>query len=129
MIRRPPRSTRTDTLFPYTTLFRSACLTHEAVTRYAAGVEYIGTGYCGWQALTGQKTLQAALERALGRVADHPVHTTAAGRTDSGVHALQQIVPFDTDAQPRDYGWLLGGNSNLAAEKIGKAHCGEKGGK
>src|SRR3546814_2643346 len=58
----------------------------------------------------------AALERALGRVADHPVHTTAAGRTDSGVHALQQIVHFDTDAQRSDYGWLLGANSNLAAD-------------
>lgn len=86
------------------------------MTRYAAGVEYIGTGYCGWQALTGQKTLQAALERALSRVADHPVYTTAAGRTDSGVHALQQIVHFDTDAQRSDYGWLLGTNSNLAAD-------------
>lgn len=86
------------------------------MTRYAAGVEYIGTGYCGWQALTGQKTLQAALERALSRVADHPVYTTAAGRTDSGVHALQQIVHFDTDARRSDDGWLLGTNSNLPAD-------------
>lgn len=86
------------------------------MTRYAAGVEYIGTGYCGWQALTGQHTLQAALERALGRVANHPVFTTAAGRTDSGVHALQQVVHFDSDADRSDYAWVLGTNSNLASD-------------
>ncbi|NGY06214.1 tRNA pseudouridine(38-40) synthase TruA [Solimonas terrae] len=86
------------------------------MTRYAAGVEYIGTGYSGWQALSGRQTLQAELERALARVADHPVFTTAAGRTDAGVHALQQVVHFDTDAERSDYAWLLGTNSNLPGD-------------
>ena len=83
------------------------------MTRYAAGVEYLGAGYSGWQALPGRRTLQAELERALTRVADHPVFVTAAGRTDAGVHALQQVVHFDTDATRSDYAWLLGTNSNL----------------
>ncbi|MFT4047412.1 MAG: tRNA pseudouridine(38-40) synthase TruA [Solimonas sp.] len=83
------------------------------MARYAAGVEYIGTAYSGWQALSGRHTIQAALERGLGRVADHAVTITAAGRTDAGVHALQQVIHFDTDAARSDYAWLLGTNSNL----------------
>lgn len=83
------------------------------MTRYAAGVEYVGTAYSGWQALEGRHTVQAELERALSRVAAHPVHVTAAGRTDAGVHALQQVVHFDSDARRSDYAWLLGTNTNL----------------
>jgi len=83
------------------------------VARYAAGVEYLGTAYSGWQALAGRHTIQAELERGLGRVADHPVTITAAGRTDAGVHALQQVIHFDTDATRSEYAWLLGTNSNL----------------
>ncbi len=84
--------------------------------RYAAGVEYIGTAYSGWQALGTLRTVQAELQRALAQVADHEVHVTAAGRTDAGVHALQQIVHFDTAAQRSDYAWLLGTNSTLAKD-------------
>lgn len=86
------------------------------MTRYAAGVEYLGTAYSGWQALEGRLTVQAELERALSRVADHPVFVTAAGRTDAGVHALQQVVHFDTEAPRSDYAWLLGTNSSLAKD-------------
>lgn len=86
------------------------------MARYAAGVEYLGTPFSGWQALSGLRTVQGELERALARVADHPVTVTAAGRTDAGVHALQQVVHFDTDARRSDYAWLLGTNSNLVAD-------------
>src|SRR3546814_18340919 len=40
MIRRPPRSTRTDTLFPYTTLFRSNAMTLAFVSELFAGADY-----------------------------------------------------------------------------------------
>ena len=83
------------------------------MARFAAGVEYLGTAYSGWQALSGLTTVQATLERGLGRVADHVLTVTAAGRTDAGVHALQQIIHFDTDAERSPYAWLLGTNSNL----------------
>ncbi|NKF24297.1 tRNA pseudouridine(38-40) synthase TruA [Solimonas marina] len=83
------------------------------MARFAAGVEYVGTGYCGWQALGKQKTLQAELERAMSRVADHKLVVTAAGRTDAGVHALQQVIHFDSDAQRDEYAWVLGTNSNV----------------
>ncbi|SEP69868.1 tRNA pseudouridine38-40 synthase [Solimonas aquatica] len=81
--------------------------------RYAVGIEYIGTAYSGWQALSGRQTVQGELERALGKVADHPLEVVAAGRTDAGVHALQQIAHFDSPARRSDYAWLLGTNTNL----------------
>src|SRR3546814_4804261 len=60
MIRRPPRSTRTDTLFPYTTLFRSQCraLSDEVVRAFRARIER-GTG--------NRKDLPALLERKARR--------------------------------------------------------------
>ncbi len=86
------------------------------MTRFAAGIEYVGTEYCGWQALQGRRTVQQELERALSRVADHAITVTAAGRTDAGVHALQQVVHFDAVAERSGYAWLLGTNSNLAPD-------------
>ncbi|MEW6169557.1 MAG: tRNA pseudouridine(38-40) synthase TruA [Pseudomonadota bacterium] len=83
------------------------------MTRYAAGVEYAGTQFSGWQALAGRRTVQRELERALAQVAAHAVGATAAGRTDAGVHALQQVVHFDSPAPRSAYAWLLGTNSNL----------------
>jgi tRNA pseudouridine38-40 synthase len=81
--------------------------------RWAAGVEYFGGAYSGWQTQSDRPSLQAELERALSKVADHPVAVTAAGRTDAGVHALQQVIHFDSQAQRKPYAWTLGVNSNL----------------
>lgn len=81
--------------------------------RYAAGVEYLGGAYSGWQALTSNVSVQGTIEAAISRVADHKVAITAAGRTDAGVHALQQVIHFETAARRSDYAWLLGSNSNL----------------
>ena len=59
--------------------------------------------------------MQAAIERALSFVADHPVQVNCAGRTDAGVHATWQVIHFDTDAERTPRSWLLGGNANLPA--------------
>jgi tRNA pseudouridine38-40 synthase len=56
--------------------------------RVALGVEYDGTAFSGWQIQPEQRTVQGCLENALSIVADHKVATVAAGRTDSGVHAI-----------------------------------------
>ena len=84
--------------------------------RWAAGLEYLGTAYAGWQALTDNRSLQATVEQALSRIADHPVTVTAAGRTDAGVHALQQVIHFDTSAERSAHAWLLGTNSLLPSD-------------
>ena len=57
--------------------------------------------------------MQDALEAALAGVADHPVKTVAAGRTDSGVHARLQVVHFDTDATRPASAWVRGVNALL----------------
>lgn len=81
--------------------------------RMVLGLEYDGSGFSGWQWQTGRRTVQAVVEQALSVVADHPVTVTCAGRTDAGVHALEQVVHFDTAAQRPLHAWSLGGNSHL----------------
>lgn len=87
--------------------------------RYALGVEYDGSEFHGWQRLTahgeagGPPTLQAALEAALASVADHPVETICAGRTDAGVHAECQVVHFDSGAVRDPRAWMLGTTARL----------------
>lgn len=87
--------------------------------RHALGIEYDGGEFSGWQRLAQpgeheqRPTLQGAVERALSFVADHPVATTCAGRTDAGVHAACQVVHFDSDARREPRGWMLGTNAQL----------------
>ncbi len=84
------------------------------MTRWCAGLEYLGGAYSGWQFQGGEtRSVQQTLETALSRVADHAVVANAAGRTDAGVHALQQVIHFDSPAQRSAYAWTLGVNSNL----------------
>jgi tRNA pseudouridine38-40 synthase len=53
------------------------------------------------------------VQRALSRVADAPVDVVCAGRTDAGVHALAQVIHFDSDAARTERAWRLGGNTYL----------------
>lgn len=77
------------------------------------GVEYDGTGFHGWQAQTGVRTVQSSIEAAIGSVANHPVRVSCAGRTDAGVHAVEQVIHFDTRAERGERAWVLGTNVNL----------------
>lgn len=82
--------------------------------RIALGVEYDGSHYGGWQAQQHDPhTVQEVLQRALSKVAAHPVSVICGGRTDAGVHASGQVVHFDTDAMRPLRAWLMGGNSHL----------------
>lgn len=87
--------------------------------RIALGLEYNGAAYAGWQVQAADAqgrdvaTVQAAVERALTRVADEPIRVHVAGRTDAGVHALHQVVHFDTAAQRSDYSWIRGATTHL----------------
>jgi tRNA pseudouridine38-40 synthase len=86
-----------------------------APRRIALGLAYDGEAWSGWQAQRSPAlpTVQEALEAALSAVADHPVTTVCAGRTDAGVHATAQVVHFDTEAPRRSEAWLRGTNSLL----------------
>src|SRR4051812_20094042 len=81
------------------------------MTRIALGVEYDGSAFAGWQRQAHARSVQAELQRALATVATHPIDTVAAGRTDAGVHALAQVVHFDTTVARPDQAWVLGTNS------------------
>ena len=84
------------------------------MARIALGIEYNGSCYRGWQAQRdGVPTVQLQVERALSRVADHPLTVICAGRTDAGVHASGQVVHFDSDAARSMHAWQFGGNSQL----------------
>ena len=83
--------------------------------RIALGIEYDGTDFLGWQRLTHGPTVQGAVEAALSNIAAEPVQVICAGRTDAGVHARNQVIHFDAQAQRSMRGWTLGTNSRLPA--------------
>jgi tRNA pseudouridine38-40 synthase len=81
--------------------------------RIALTVEYDGSQYHGWQAQAGLHTVQQVLEDALSQVADQPISVVCAGRTDTGVHATNQIIHFDSSSERTIRGWIHGANSFL----------------
>ncbi len=82
--------------------------------RYALGVEYDGSGYCGWQRQPDRSSIQEALESAVSAIASEAVSVVAAGRTDRGVHACGQVVHFDTTAARPLTAWVRGVNALLS---------------
>lgn len=65
------------------------------MARFKLTIEYDGTPFAGWQRQAGQMSVQEAVETAIERFCGEKVAIQAAGRTDSGVHALGQVVSFD----------------------------------
>ncbi len=81
--------------------------------KLALGIEYDGTHYIGWQRQNNGNSIQQNVEKALSNIANHPVTTVCAGRTDKGVHALNQVIHCEVHAKRSYYNWLRGVNSNL----------------
>lgn len=81
--------------------------------RIALGVEYDGSQFFGWQSQAGGHTVQDALQAALSGIANEPVLIIAAGRTDTGVHALEQVVHFDAPVERPLSAWVRGVNALL----------------
>jgi len=63
--------------------------------RYRLTLEYDGTPFSGWQRQPDRPSVQEALETAIAAFSGETVTTQAAGRTDTGVHALGQVAHFD----------------------------------
>lgn len=78
--------------------------------RIALAIEYDGSAYNGWQRQKNGYGVQEELEKALAKVATHPIEVFCAGRTDTGVHGLAQVVHFDTTVERPDKAWVLGTN-------------------
>lgn len=83
------------------------------MNKIALCVEYIGTNYCGWQRQSHCDSVQAQVEKALSNIAAHPVDVHCAGRTDTGVHSVGQIVHFETDVSRPNKAWVQGANTHL----------------
>jgi tRNA pseudouridine38-40 synthase len=81
--------------------------------RIALGVEYDGQPFNGWQSQTDGRTVQDALQHALSQIAGETAGVIAAGRTDTGVHAQEQVVHFDTNAARPLSAWVRGANALL----------------
>ncbi len=81
-------------------------------------MEYDGSPFSGWQSQPDGQTVQDTLQQALGEIADQQtgggiIPVIAAGRTDTGVHALEQVVHFDTHIERPLTAWVRGVNALL----------------
>lgn len=95
--------------------------------RLALGLEYEGAAFCGWQTQPDGCGVQDALEQALSEIAAEHITTVCAGRTDAGVHAVGQVVHFDTRAVRPITAWTRGVNAllNQAVSVVWAAQPGE----
>ena len=84
--------------------------------RVALGIAYRGSAYSGWQSQPGGRTVQDHVDAALSAFAAAPLRSICAGRTDAGVHALNQVVHFDTDAVRGADAWVRGTNRYLPGD-------------
>jgi tRNA pseudouridine38-40 synthase len=84
--------------------------------RIALGLSYRGQAYHGWQSQPDGLTLQDALEGALAAFAGAPVRTVCSGRTDAGVHALNQVVHLDPPVERDPASWVRGSNRFLPCD-------------
>lgn len=83
--------------------------------RIALGVEYNGSDFKGWQSQLNVPTVQDALQRALSGIAGENISVVAAGRTDTGVHGIEQVVHFDSQIERPLMAWVRGANALLPA--------------
>jgi len=84
-------------------------------------IEYDGTAYHGWQRQAEGLSIQEILEEKIAVMTGEPVSVIGSGRTDAGVHALNQVASFRTTSQIPPLGFLRGLNSLLPADIVVKA--------
>jgi tRNA pseudouridine38-40 synthase len=84
--------------------------------RLALGIRYRGTRYHGWQSQSSGGTVQDAVEAALAKFVGAPLRTVCAGRTDAGVHALNQVVHVDAAVEREPFSWVRGTNRYLPGD-------------
>ena len=84
--------------------------------RTVLGIEYDGTKFAGGQIQPRRRTVQGCLQESLNKVDNHATKIVVAGRTDSGVHALSQVIHFDTKSFRSERNWVLGINAHLPCD-------------
>lgn len=86
--------------------------------RYKLTLEYDGTAYNGFQAQDGQPTVQGAIETAIHAFSGERIRIAAAGRTDTGVHALEQVIHADLQRAWPEATVLNAMNAHLVNEDV-----------
>ncbi len=72
------------------------------MNRYQILIEYDGTNYNGWQVQRKGKTIQGRIQNTISKILKEKINIIGSGRTDSGVHALEQSAHFDTNTKIKD---------------------------
>ncbi len=89
------------------------------MNRYQILIEYVGTNYNGWQVQRKGKTIQGRIQNAISKIFKEKINIIGSGRTDSGVHALEQSAHFDTNTKIKDsYKFLKSVNHFLSRHGI-----------
>ncbi len=89
------------------------------MNRYQILIEYVGTNYNGWQVQRKGKTIQGRIQNTISKIFKEKINIIGSGRTDSGVHALEQSAHFDTSTKIKDsYKFLKSVNYFLSRRGI-----------
>ena len=81
-------------------------------------LEYDGTGYHGWQYQSDRISIQQILEESIGKITQEIVRVIGSGRTDAGVHAMNQVANFMTNSRIEERNLLKGINSILPRDIV-----------
>ena len=86
--------------------------------RYKIKIEYEGTPFVGWQFQKNGQSVQEVLQKAIFNFSEEKVIVTGAGRTDSGVHALEQVAHFDLKKKMQKKSLLPAINQNIDSKSV-----------
>ncbi|NUN65690.1 tRNA pseudouridine(38-40) synthase TruA [Pseudanabaena biceps] len=85
----------------------------ESTHRVALVIQYLGTGFYGWQRQPNHPSVQQTIEEVIAKICGKPTVLHSAGRTDTGVHAAAQVAHFDTASLIPAHRWAKVLNSHL----------------
>ncbi|MDQ5920704.1 MAG: tRNA pseudouridine38-40 synthase [Pseudomonadota bacterium] len=92
---------------------------HASLYNLAMLVEYDGSKFCGFQKQgLLVRTIQGELEQALSNFANQSIEVITSGRTDSGVHAVHQVINFKTSVERKLNNWVRGVNALLPKDIV-----------
>ena len=75
--------------------------------RYQILIEYVGTNFVGWQIQTQGKSIQKLIQTKLSKLLKEKISLIGSGRTDSGVHAIEQSAHFECKKEIQNLDKLL----------------------
>ena len=80
---------------------------HEKMNRYQILIEYVGTSYIGWQTQKKGNSIQKTIQNVISKLLKENIKLHGSGRTDKGVHALEQSAHFDCQNKIKDINKLV----------------------